>query len=84
MKERAVAIIGAVVMIGVLVTVYVGGIMIMLNRPDKPFETTPVNSTYHPDNPRPTALCADGSYSYSTGDRGVCSWHGGVGEWLTE
>lgn len=29
----------------------------------------------------PTAICADGTYSYSTG-RGTCSRHGGVDEWL--
>ncbi|MDO4902346.1 MAG: DUF3761 domain-containing protein [bacterium] len=29
----------------------------------------------------PTAICADGTYSYSTG-RGTCSGHGGVDEWL--
>jgi hypothetical protein len=30
----------------------------------------------------PTALCVDGTYSYSANRRGTCSWHGGVAEWL--
>jgi hypothetical protein len=29
----------------------------------------------------PTALCADGTYSYSAHHQGTCSWHGGVDEW---
>ena len=29
----------------------------------------------------PTAVCADGSYSYSAHHEGTCSWHGGVREW---
>ncbi|HWM32751.1 MAG TPA: DUF3761 domain-containing protein [Pseudolysinimonas sp.] len=29
----------------------------------------------------PTALCRDGTYSYSQNHRGTCSWHGGVAEW---
>jgi hypothetical protein len=29
----------------------------------------------------PTAMCADGSYSYSSHHQGSCSWHGGVSEW---
>jgi hypothetical protein len=28
-----------------------------------------------------SALCADGTYSYSANRRGTCSWHGGVVEW---
>ena len=30
----------------------------------------------------PTAICADGTYSYSGHRRGTCSWHGGVSQWL--
>jgi hypothetical protein len=30
-----------------------------------------------------TALCADGTYSFSQHRRGTCSHHGGVKEWLT-
>ena len=30
-----------------------------------------------------TARCRDGSYSFSQSRRGTCSWHGGVGEWLS-
>jgi DNA-directed RNA polymerase subunit RPC12/RpoP len=29
----------------------------------------------------PTALCADGTYSYSAHQSGTCSWHGGVARW---
>ena len=29
-----------------------------------------------------TALCNDGTYSYSLSRRGTCSWHGGVALWL--
>jgi hypothetical protein len=29
-----------------------------------------------------TALCNDGTYSYSLNASGTCSWHGGVAEWL--
>jgi uncharacterized protein DUF3761 len=30
---------------------------------------------------RPTAMCRDGTYSYSANRRGTCSHHGGVAEW---
>jgi len=29
----------------------------------------------------PTALCGDGTYSYSEHHRGTCSWHHGVAAW---
>lgn len=29
-----------------------------------------------------SALCRDGTYSYSGSRRGTCSWHGGVAQWL--
>lgn len=29
----------------------------------------------------PTALCRDGTYSYSAHHQGTCSWHGGVAVW---
>ena len=29
-----------------------------------------------------TAICADGTYSYSASRRGTCSHHGGVAQWL--
>jgi len=29
-----------------------------------------------------TAVCADGSYSWSIHHRGTCSWHGGVKKWM--
>jgi len=30
---------------------------------------------------QPTAVCSDGSYSYSAHASGTCSWHGGVAGW---
>lgn len=42
--------------------------------PSKPY--TPVYRNYGP-----SALCGDGTYSYSSG-RGTCSHHGGVEQWL--
>ena len=32
----------------------------------------------------PTALCNDGTYSYSQTDRGTCSHHGGVDQWYPD
>ena len=32
--------------------------------------------------PKPTAICADGSTSYSQHASGTCSNHGGVREWV--
>jgi len=29
-----------------------------------------------------SAICRDGTYSYSQSRRGTCSWHGGVSQWL--
>lgn len=29
-----------------------------------------------------SAICRDGTYSYSRNRRGTCSWHGGVAQWL--
>ena len=29
----------------------------------------------------PTAICGDGSYSWSAHHRGTCSWHHGVRAW---
>jgi micrococcal nuclease len=34
----------------------------------------------HP--PDASAICSDGTYSYSKNRGGTCSWHGGVREWL--
>jgi MFS family permease len=30
----------------------------------------------------PTAICMDGTESYSATHSGTCSWHGGVDQWL--
>ena len=43
-------------------------------KPFKPY--APAYSNYGP-----SALCRDGTYSYSSG-RGTCSHHGGVAQWL--
>ena len=32
----------------------------------------------------PTALCVDGTYSYSHTHQGTCSWHHGVQDWQPE
>lgn len=32
--------------------------------------------------PMPTAICSDGTASYSFDNSGTCSWHGGVDVWL--
>jgi hypothetical protein len=44
------------------------------------YYSTPKPKTYS--SYGPSALCRDGSYSYSQSRRGTCSWHGGVGSWL--
>lgn len=44
-------------------------------------EPEPEEEYYEEDYYGPSALCRDGTYSYSTG-RGTCSWHGGVAQWL--
>jgi len=43
-----------------------------------------VQSPTHYDSPPPgaTALCNDGTYSFSKNRRGTCSHHGGVKKWL--
>ena len=43
-------------------------------KPLRPY--TPAYSNYGP-----SAICGDGTYSYSSG-RGTCSHHGGVAQWL--
>ena len=37
---------------------------------------------YESTQPPPTAICMDGSTSYSRHHSGTCSWHGGVKRWL--
>lgn len=37
---------------------------------------------YHTTPSEATALCRDGTYSYSRNRRGTCSHHGGVARWL--
>ena len=36
---------------------------------------------YH-EQKEPSAVCEDGTLSYSIHDQGTCSWHGGVDTWL--
>lgn len=38
--------------------------------------------TVNPPGAVPTALCRDGTYSYSQHHSGTCSHHGGVAKWL--
>lgn len=51
-------------------------------------ETIMPTNTYTPQPVLPshpsgaTAICVDGTYSYSTNRRGTCSHHGGVAVWL--
>jgi Protein of unknown function (DUF3761) len=40
------------------------------------------NPNLEPGGPGPSAICADGTYSYSRNRSGTCSWHGGVATWL--
>jgi len=54
---------------------------------DTPFPTsTPIPTyavpTYAPPPCNGTAICNDGSCSYSAHRRGTCSHHGGVSQWL--
>jgi Protein of unknown function (DUF3761) len=35
----------------------------------------------YPPADQPTAVCADGTYSYAANHQGACSWHGGVATW---
>ena len=76
----------AAIVLGALV---IGGWVWMLNRPAPPPSATPPTPTISADptlTPTPTeapavvpysAICNDGTGSYSTG-RGTCSWHDGV------
>jgi hypothetical protein len=41
---------------------------------------TPVHASHAPRGA--SALCRDGSYSFSQHHQGTCSYHGGVGSWL--
>jgi hypothetical protein len=40
--------------------------------------------TTQPTQPPPSAVCRDGSYSYSAHRSGTCSYHGGVSQWLAD
>jgi hypothetical protein len=46
----------------------------------KTYYSTPKPKTYS--SYGPSAICRDGSFSYSQSRRGTCSWHGGVSTWL--
>ena len=48
----------------------------------KPRPTSTPKPPVHP--PGATAICNDGTYSYSQHRRGTCSHHGGVREWLVD
>lgn len=49
--------------------------------PMLPLAPTPMNSRPEISN-SPTAICFDGTYSYSAHHQGTCSYHGGVRQWL--
>jgi hypothetical protein len=42
----------------------------------------PTPNPYLPVPGGPTAICRDGTYSYSQTRQGTCSYHGGVATWL--
>lgn len=67
--------------------VFVGGVIILLNMGDKnePRQTHVshyASTATHDKSRHATALCWDGTYSYSSNRRGTCSHHGGVKHWL--
>ena len=41
-----------------------------------------IQSAAHRKSDSPTAICKDGTYSYSKNRRGTCSHHGGVEKWI--
>lgn len=55
--------------------------LVILPTPDYVLESEPTSAG---GGGGPTALCWDGTYSYSQHRRGTCSWHGGVREWLRD
>jgi len=62
---------------------------IILPQPTKEYYTnsfgeTVQRPTYYPSPPKgASALCRDGTYSFSRNRRGTCSHHGGVSKWLS-
>lgn len=74
--------------IGIIIFV---GILAILDYSDKQqsrkYDTTNYNNSYstkttYDKSQNATALCRDGTYSYSSNRRGTCSHHGGVKYWL--
>lgn len=47
----------------------------------KTYSSSSTSQTQQIESIKPTAICADGSYSYSNSRRGTCSHHGGVSYW---
>lgn len=45
-------------------------------------QTVPSPCEYDSAPPGATAICGDGTYSFSQSRRGTCSHHGGVAQWL--
>lgn len=46
-----------------------------------PLSTAEAKVTASKPKPTPTALCKDGTYSYSANHKGTCSYHKGVKVW---
>lgn len=77
-------------LIGIIIFV---GILTILDYSDKQqsgkYDTTNYNNSYstkttYDKSPNATALCRDGTYSYSANRHGTCSHHGGVKYWLND
>lgn len=77
----------------VVIVLGLGSITMSVSTADASVKTPVANSnkrkvkkpTAEPKSGQPagaTALCRDGSYSYSQSRRGTCSHHGGVKRWL--
>lgn len=67
--------------------VFVGGVIILLNvggenKPRQTYAGHYASTTTYDKSQNATALCWDGTYSYSSNRRGTCSHHGGVKYWL--
>ena len=47
-----------------------------------PTRTSSHSQNHYAPADHPTAVCSDGTVSYSSSRRGTCSYHGGVDQWL--
>jgi len=69
-NRRRIRITAAVIVVGVL-----GGVVEVVSRHER--------QAIEPD-PAATAVCRDGSYSFSSHRQGTCAQHGGVRTWLKQ